>query len=221
MAGERQRQALQTIFSFFLGLMVVAFIGVGVNTFYPSPAQQQEQELQQLYRQQENLNRATGGKTLTAEQQLEFDRIQDRIDELQQKQQLDMEVWSRNTSIVLVIFATIVMGVSLIRSEQLQVLSNGLLLGGLFSMVYGAGWTIFSGTSTARFFVVAFALIVTIALGYAKFVRERKKTTVSVESSAVGTPVAGLADLEGRVAMLEARTAAAASALSQDVTSKV
>ena len=39
-AADRQHAALQTIFSFFLGLMVVAFIGVGVNTFYPSPAEQ-------------------------------------------------------------------------------------------------------------------------------------------------------------------------------------
>ena len=30
--ADRQHYALQTIFSFFLGLMVLAFIGVGVNT---------------------------------------------------------------------------------------------------------------------------------------------------------------------------------------------
>lgn len=29
---------LQVIFSFFLGLAVTAFIGIGVNTFYPEPA---------------------------------------------------------------------------------------------------------------------------------------------------------------------------------------
>jgi hypothetical protein len=34
-AADRQHQALQTIFSFFLGLVVLAFIGVGANTFYP------------------------------------------------------------------------------------------------------------------------------------------------------------------------------------------
>ena len=32
---DRQHYALQTIFSLFLGLMVLALIGVGVNTFYP------------------------------------------------------------------------------------------------------------------------------------------------------------------------------------------
>ena len=39
-AADRQHSALQTIFSFFLGLMVLAFVGVGANTFYPSPAEQ-------------------------------------------------------------------------------------------------------------------------------------------------------------------------------------
>ncbi len=29
---------LQVIFSFFLGLVVTAFIGIGVNTFYPEPS---------------------------------------------------------------------------------------------------------------------------------------------------------------------------------------
>jgi uncharacterized membrane protein len=87
--ADRQHYALQTIFSFFLGLMVLAFIGV----------------------------------------------------------------------------ATLVMSVSLVRSDQLRALSNGLLLGGLFTMVYGMGWTIASGTSNARFFVALFALAITIVLG--------------------------------------------------------
>ena len=34
----RTNTALQIIFAFFLGLVVVAFVGIGVNTFYPEPA---------------------------------------------------------------------------------------------------------------------------------------------------------------------------------------
>ena len=37
MPDVRQGGGLQTIFGIFLGLMVTAFIGVGVYTFYPSP----------------------------------------------------------------------------------------------------------------------------------------------------------------------------------------
>ncbi|MFT3832909.1 MAG: hypothetical protein QM711_06255 [Micropruina sp.] len=39
MSAQRDlgQSMLQVIFSFFLGLAVVAFIGIGVNTFYPEP----------------------------------------------------------------------------------------------------------------------------------------------------------------------------------------
>jgi hypothetical protein len=207
---DRQHYALQTIFSFFLGLMVLAFVGVGVNTFYPSPADRYQKQLQPLFDQQSLLN--AGGKTLTPADQQQAASIQKQINEIQALQQAEQEVWARNTSIVLVLFATLVMGVSLIRAEQLRALSNGLLLGGLFTMVYGSGWTIFSGTSTARFFVVLFALAVTIALGYLKFVRLRAGAPAPLLATSAPAP-AELVGVEARLASLEARADAAAAAL--------
>ena len=56
MAMDRQHYALQTIFSFFLGLMVLAFVGVGVNTFYPQPAETSQKAMQDLSRKMEALN---------------------------------------------------------------------------------------------------------------------------------------------------------------------
>jgi Flp pilus assembly protein TadB len=211
---DRQRDALQTIFSFFVGLMVLAFIGVGVNTFYEAPQQKYSEELNKLSQQQSRIDmkRPSSG-SISPSDQAEWDRLQKQIDELNKKQQAEMEIWARNTSIVLVVFATLVMGVSLIRSEQLRVLSNGLLLGGLFTMLYGTGWVIFSGSSWARFLVILFALGVTIGLGYLKFVRGRKP-----ESAAVGDgPVSEeIGSLEARVAALESRQMAAAAALGAD-----
>lgn len=208
---DRQHYALQTIFSFFLGLMVVAFIGVGVNTFYPGPADRYQAQLQPLYDQQNVLT--AGGKTQTPTEQTQLADIQRQINALQAKQQAEEKSWGLNTSIILVIFATLVMGVSLVRAEQLRVLSNGLLLGGLFTMVYGLGWTIASSTSNTRFFVVLFALAVTIGLGYLKFVRLRESVPVA-QVAAIAPSAAGLGDLESRVAGLESRLAAAASAFS-------
>jgi hypothetical protein len=80
----------------------------------------------------------------------------------------------------------------------------------------GVGWVIFSGNSVARFAVMAFALVVAISLGYAKFVRGRTRAALpaplaQVAQDAVGGP--SLAGLEARVAALEARAAAAAVAL--------
>jgi Flp pilus assembly protein TadB len=210
-APDRQHFALQTIFSFFLGLMVLAFIGVGVNTFYPSPTTQHEKEQQAISRQIETIQATTQNKSLDATQQAQIRQLEDQQNALQDKIDAEMRDWARNTSIVLVIFATIVMGVSLVRSEELRVLSNGLLLGGLFTMLYGTGWVIFSGNSTARFVVIAFALVVAIALGYVKFVRGRAGHAAKPEPEAA-TP-GDLADLTARVDALEERAAAAAAAL--------
>lgn len=120
----------------------------------------------------------------------------------------------RNTSIILILFATAVMGISLILSEQLRVISNGLLLGGLFTMVYGVGWIIASGESVARFGVIVFALTVTLALGYLKFVRG-KEAAVPAAAQVVGpggeVDVAAFAPLVARIEALETKTEAAAA----------
>ena len=169
MTTERQ-SALQVIFSFFLGLMVVAFIGVGVNTFYESPAARYEKQLQDLYSQQ-NKYEVKQPTNLTPDEQKKLDDIRSQIDALNRKQQEEMQGWQINTGIILVLFATAVMAISLVRSDQLRTISNGLLLGGLFTMIYGTGMSAFSGNSKVRFFVIALALVVTLGLGYVKFVR--------------------------------------------------
>jgi hypothetical protein len=209
--ADRQRYALQTIFSFFLGLMVLAFIGVGVNTFYPSPESGHDSEQQAIQSDMDAIN-ASGEKTLDATQTAKMRQLEAKQSTLQQQIDKERRPWARTTSIILVIFATLVMMVSLVRSEQLRVLSNGLLLGGLFTMLYGIGWVIFSGESTARFVVMAFALLVSLGLGYLKFVRQRAETTAAAAARVEVAPEE-LGGLEARVAALEARAAAAAAAL--------
>lgn len=213
MARDRQNYALQTIFSFFLGLMVLAFIVVGVITFYPSPEQTRNTEIDQLYRQQEAIYSAADGKTLTRQQQDQVDEIQKKIDRYNRDNQDEQELWARNTSIVLIMFATLVMGISLIRSEQLRVISNGLLLGGLFTMVAGVIWVLTSGESIARFAVIVFAFAVTLGLGYVKFVRQREAAPVAAVAGGGTLDTAATAELSARVDALERRAAAAAAAL--------
>lgn len=214
---ERQRYALQTIFSLFLGLMVAALVGVGVNTFYQPPAEKYQDQMEELDRRQEDIDVKRGpNNELTSAEQAELTEVRDEQRELEDKQQAEMEVWARNTSIVVILFATIAMALSLIRSEQLKVISNGLLLGGLFTMIYGVGYTIFSGDSTARFFVMLFALAMTIGLGYLKFVGGRRaapQPPASAERSAPAPETGPVSELEARVAALEVRAAAAAAAL--------
>ncbi|HEY5468430.1 MAG TPA: hypothetical protein VIK85_04945 [Coriobacteriia bacterium] len=208
---DRQHDALQTIFSFFLGLMVVAFVIIGVNTFYPSPSDQVQLKVQPLQEQVNTLYSKNG--TPTAADQAQIEALQKQINALQTGTYLTEQSWQLNTSIILIVLATLATGISLVRSEQLRVVSNGLLLGGLFTMLTGMGYSLASGTSYLRFFVVLFALAIAIGLGYAKFVWLRKGAAAPAVSSEGAVALPDVSGLAARVAALEAKTNAAAAAL--------
>ncbi len=116
-----------------------------------------------------------------------------------------------STSVILIVFATLTMAVSLVRADQLPVISNGLLLGGLFTMLYGVGWIVATDTSIARFFVMTAALAITLGLGYVRFVRRETTSPVAAESAIPESE--GLAEIERRVRALEERVNEAAHAL--------
>lgn len=102
------------------------------------------------------------------------------------------------------------MAVSLLRAVQLPVISNGLLLGGVFTMVYGVGRIIVTDTSTVRFLVMTAALAITLGLGYLRFVRRLGDAVVLAPMSS-STDAVG--DLDRRVRTLEERLSKAANAL--------
>lgn len=211
MPDTRPGSGLQTLFAIFLGLMVTAFVGVGVYTFYPPPTAQYRDQITRLDRQQEAIRNSRPDAALSADDRARMQQVIDERDKLQDKQRAATESWSGRTSIILVSLATIAMAISLVAIPQLPVISNGLLLGGVFTMLYGVGWVIASGTSTSRFVVMTVALVITLALGYVRFVRRRASAqTRSGETAAFG---GDLVELEQRVRTLEERLAQAATAL--------
>jgi hypothetical protein len=214
MADTGRTSGLQTIFSFFLGLMVTAFVGVGAYTFHPPPQTEFDGQIEELNRREEAVRDSKSPDELTADDRDELRTIREERNELSDASRVALEGWGRSTSIVLIVLATLVMAISLLRSDQLPVISNGLLMGGVFTMVYGVGWIVATDTSVARFFVMTVALAITIALGYVRFVRGRAKSIQSV-----GVPVTDgreIPALEQRVRDLEDRMNAASRALGQE-----
>ena len=216
MAGpESQKSALQVIFSIFLGLMLATFVGIGVYTFYPEPQASDNPQLQEQVRrlelERDSLYNKEGGE-ISASDQARIAALDTQISGLYEEMNKPSETWGRNTSIILIAFATLVMAVSLIRADQLKVLSNGLLLGGIFTMIYGTGWAIATGTSLARFWVVTAGLVITIALGYLRFVRIKKEAAEeAAELSATGTVDVG--EFSERIGALERKIAGIGEAL--------
>ncbi len=210
MADSARSGGLQTIFSFFLGLMVTAFVGVGVYTFH-APDKAPQRQMRELSRQEQAIRNSKPADALTAEDRAQMQRLTDQRNQIADASQAGFERWARSTSIVLITFATLAMVVSLVRPERLPVISNGLLLGGVFTMVYGVGWIVAAGSSLARFGVMTAAFVITLALGYVRFVRHRAVVAAAGGAGAGGGE--GVAELERRLRELEDRLDGAASAL--------
>ena len=131
---ELSQSILQVIFSIFLGLVVVAFVGIGVNTFYPRPPYSPD----------------------------------------------DLWVnYELNLSAILLVCATLVMVLSMIRSELAPVIANGALLGGLFTMIYAVVTSASTSSQWPRFALISAALAVSVGVGYWKFGRARKAPPVA------------------------------------------
>jgi hypothetical protein len=182
--------------------MFAAFAGVGVYTFHPPPGDF-DAEIRDLNRREQAIRNSKAENELTAEDRQQIQEIRNERYAAEDAFEEAQRPWGRSTSILLMIIATLAMVVSLVRADQLPVISNGLLLGGVFTMLYGVGWIIATDTSTARFVVLTIALIITLGLGYVRFVRSGKSAKATGESEAAD--VEGLGDIELRLQQLEDR----------------
>jgi hypothetical protein len=212
MADVGRGDGLRTIFSFFLGLMLTTFIGVGVYTFHPPPDQYGDQ-ITDLNRREEAIRHSRSDAELSPSDRDQIQEINSQRNALLDADVQLRRAWGRSTSIVLIVCATLAMAVSLVRAAQLPVISNGLLLGGVFTMLYGVGWIVATDTSIVRFAVMTVAFAITLALGYVRFVRRAASAGVAAPSAV--SSAEGVADLERRVRDLEQRLADAAQALAQ------
>lgn len=164
--------ALQMIFAFFLGLLILAFVAVAVSTFLPEP-------------------RWTAGDDGTYSTTYDSYRL--------------------TVGIVLLVCATALLVISLFLPEVQVVLSNGILLGGVFTMVYAVISAFVSDAGVLRFVVVSLALAVTIGIGYLRFVRGHRTANAQVPISA---PAEGLpSGIVERVMVIERKLDAISTAL--------
>lgn len=84
------------------------------------------------------------------------------------------KVWLRTASVVVVITASILVALGLFLAGKMEILPNGTLLGGLFTILYGVGLIIASQSRYLIFFVTTTSLDVIVAAGYLKFVRSER-----------------------------------------------
>ena len=211
MSDITRNTGLRTIFSIFLGLMLTVFFGIGVYTFHPPPTEF-EDHIKELNRQEQIIKTTKKASELTVSDRDQLEEIALKRRDLIVDAEEARKPWYLSTSIILIVFSTLTLVISLARAAQFQVVSNGLLLGGVFTMLYGVGWIAFTGTSITRFLVMTAALMVTLVLGYIRFVRKNKISPATEGEQVTGSGDT-LGEIERRICDLEERMNNAAKAL--------
>lgn len=151
-----QNRILQLVYTFFVGLLLAFFVGFGINTFYPAPpAPQYPVELNNY------------GKELTREQI----EIQRKFDSKNLVYQNKMKPYNRNVSIIAMSAAFLLLALSLFFEKKLSILSDGIMLGGLFTLLYSIGRGFASEDSKYMFIMISFVLLLVLMLGYHRFVK--------------------------------------------------
>jgi len=151
----------------FIGFLLATFIGVGIAAFYPSP-KRPEPPLSIKYQQPscEELKDCAALEQLKTEQE-NFDQSMKIYDVKEQK-------YNRDVSIISIIFALIVLIISLTLFKKILLIADGLLLGSVFTLIYSIIRGFNSGDSMYRFVVVTIGLAVSLFLGYTKFIKSSK-----------------------------------------------
>jgi len=174
MAGQNPKlRAPHLIISLAIGLALAALVGVGVRTAYPAP-RVSEVEMQKLTDQQTALDRAravAGG--MSASHQAIYKRVEGEIAAQKRALTAGRTTWTLVSGFILVVFGALFMGGSLLRSLRPLALSDGLLLGGLVTLLYAGASSLLQGGSNVRYTVPAVALAAIGAMGYLKSVRSR------------------------------------------------
>lgn len=147
---------LKLVYTFFLGILLAIFVGVGINTFYPPPPEPKWPTQLETY-----------GKELSEQQQ----KTQIAHEKRMQAYEEDLKPYSRNVSIITLVSAVALLAVSILFEKKIKVIADGVMIGGLFTLLYSIGRGFASGDDKYMFVMVTVSLAVVLYLGYHRFVK--------------------------------------------------
>ena len=162
--------SLKFIYTFFIGILLTLFIGFGISAFYEEPL---IPETPINLRSPMTIPQVT--KTATFEAQNIADQI--KLDNQEKNYQKTIENYNKIVSTIGLIFAVIYLIMSLNLNKNLQLISDSLLLGGIFTLLYSISRGFKTQDDKFQFITVAIGLIISLILGYIKFIKPLSKKT--------------------------------------------
>jgi hypothetical protein len=156
-------RVMRTVYTFFLGLLLALFVGLGVATVHPGPEEPAPPPAVATARET---------RELAPEEQQQW-AAYEREREAWEDEHMR---YSRDVGVIALVASVVLLGVSLAVERRRPVLAHGVLLGGLFTLLHSVVRSLVSQDTVASFAVVTVALAVVLYLGYRRFVDRPTET---------------------------------------------
>lgn len=164
---EAGNVVLKLIYTLLLGIFLAVFVGVGISAFYPGP-KYPEQPISIKYGSPE-MNKDCSMSEDYKKEIEEFNKIEKSYQKSSNK-------YNRDVSIISVFASILIVFISLTLFKTILIIADGLLLGGVLTLIYGVMRGFGTEDNMFRFIVVSVGLIVSLVLGYIKFIKPAKKS---------------------------------------------
>lgn len=145
---------LKGIYIFFIGLLTAVVIGTGIAAFYPAPKAPD----------------TAFSSDQTAQRRGDQQKRWDAYSKVRQ-------AYDRNASLIAFAIGLAIGIAALVLSARISVIGDGLLLGGIFTIIYAVFVGLSSGNDKFRFVIGLLGLLAAVGIGYVKFVRPAEKAT--------------------------------------------
>jgi hypothetical protein len=156
---------LRFIYTLFIGILLALFIGLGISAFYEKP---KEPEYPNSIKYARPIEPAVSPDSTYSAKML---KEQEEYDKRWKDYNKIQETYNRNVSIIALTSAIVVLIISLTLVHNLLLISDGLLLGGVFTLLYSVGRSFQTQDTKFEFIVVSIGLVIALLLGYKKFIQ--------------------------------------------------
>lgn len=154
---------LKFIYTLFIGILLALFVGFGIAAFYEEP-KYPEPPVSLKYPAPYPETKDSSFSAQIIRDQIKQEKIQKEFDK-------KIQLYNRNVSVIGLVAAIIFLVISLLLVKNLLLISDGLLLGGVFTLLYSIGRGFASQDSKFQFVTVTIGLIISLVLGYIKFIK--------------------------------------------------
>ena len=140
--------------------MLALLVGVGISVFYPAPQSTQYPDL---------LSNSSGREP-TERQFAEQEKAEKAYEKKQRSYETRSKTYNRQVAAITLAISILVVALTLTVLRTIAIISDGLLLGGLFILVYSIIRAFTANDTRLSFLVVSVGFVMTLVVGYFQFI---------------------------------------------------